>query len=133
MVKKIIFSLGIIAIMAACKKGPGEGGRAFIKGKVYVKNYTAPPGPFTLQDEYYAQGENVYIIYGDEAGVGKSVKTSYDGSYQFEYLRKGKYVVYALSDDTSSTINSKTVGIKQIVEIKNATETLTLPDIEIVK
>ena len=133
MIKKIILSISIIAVLASCKKGPGEGGRAFIKGKVYVKNYTAPPGPFTLQDEYYAQGENVYIIYGDEAGIGESVKTAYDGSYQFEYLRKGKYVVYALSDDTSSTINSKTVEIKQIVEIKNATETLTLPDIEIVK
>ena len=128
MVKKILMGFCVVTLFAACKKGAGEGGRAFIKGKVYIKNYTAPPGPFILQDEYYAQGENVFIVYGDEPGVGKNVKTSFDGSFQFEYLRKGKYKVFALSDDTSSTINSKTKEIIANVEIKNATETINIPE-----
>lgn len=133
MIKKIFLAACMITLFATCKKGPGEGGRAFIKGKLFIKNYTAPPCPCSLQDEYYAQDENVFIVYGDEPGVGKSVKTSYDGSFQFEYLRKGKYKVYALSDDTSSTINSKTVEVLVNVEIKDATETVNLPDIVIVK
>jgi hypothetical protein len=133
MIKKVLIAVLLLGLFNACTKGPGEGGRAFIKGKVFIKNYTAPPGPFVLQDEYYAQGENVYIVYGDQPGVGKNVKTSYDGSFQFEYLRKGKYKVFAYSDDTSSTLNSKTKEIIADVEIKSASETITIPDIVIVK
>ncbi len=133
MIKKVLLGLCLITLMNACKKGAGEGGRAFIKGKVFIKNFTAPPGPFILQDEYYAQGENVYIVYGDQPGVGKSVRTSYDGSFQFEYLRKGNYKVFAYSDDTSSTLNSKTKAIIANVEIKSPTETVSIPDIVIVK
>ncbi len=89
----------------------------------------SPPCPCYLKEEYYAQGENVYIQYGDEPGVGKSVKTAYDGSFQFMYLRKGKYRVYALSKDTASVTKSKTVAVIQEVDITKSNQTITLPDI----
>ncbi|HMN32227.1 MAG: hypothetical protein IT215_00800 [Chitinophagaceae bacterium] len=128
--KKILLLLPLIFLYnSSCKKGPGEGGRAFIKGKVYIKNYTSAPCPCYLKEEYYAQGENVYIQYGDEPGVGRSVKTSYDGSYQFMYLRKGKYKVFALSKDTASITKSKTIEVLQEVEIKKSNENIELPDI----
>lgn len=130
---RILF-LVLIAIFAfsACKKSPGEGGRAFITGKVYVRDYTAAPCPCYLKGEYYAQGENVYINYGDEPGVGKSVKTDNNGVYQFSYLRKGKYKVYAISNDTS-TVSNRTIAVIKEIEIKKATEKANLPDIEIIK
>jgi hypothetical protein len=132
MMKKLLAGALVLALFAACTKGPGEGGRAFIKGKLYVKNYKAYPDT-TLQASYWAQDENVFIIYGDEPGVGKSVKSAYDGSFQFEYLRKGKYKVYALSDDRASGINSKTKEVLVEVEIKSATETVDIGTITIEK
>ncbi|MCC7028929.1 MAG: hypothetical protein IT257_01400 [Chitinophagaceae bacterium] len=123
--KKLLAGALVLALFAACTKGPGEGGRAFIKGKLFVKNYKAYPDT-TLQASYWGQDENVFIVYGDEPGVGKSVKSAYDGSFQFEYLRKGKYKVYALSDDRASGINSKTKEVLVEVEIKNATETIDI-------
>lgn len=132
MIKKILFGICAIAIFTACKKGPGEGGRAFIKGKIYVKNYKAYPDT-TLQAEYFGQDENVFIVFGEGPGIGKSVKSSYDGSFQFEYLRKGKYKVYALSDDRASGINSKTIAEIRDVEIKKATETVDVGVITIIK
>lgn len=131
--KIYIVVFAIMMWFCSCTKGPGEGGRAFIKGKIFIKNYTAPPCPCSFQGEYYAQGENVYIVYGSDPGVGKTVKTSFDGSFQFDYLRKGKYKVFALSDDTTSTLNSKSLEKIVEVEIKSASETITIPDIVIIK
>lgn len=102
MFKKLFVSFAIILgslFFNSCKKEPGEGGFASIEGKLYVKNYDAT---FTLiTSEYFLPGETVYIIYGDGTEVGNTVKTSYDGSFKFNYLRKGKYKVYAIGKDPS--------------------------------
>lgn len=83
-----------LAIISACQKGPGEGGTSTIMGKVFVMNYNSS-GQFV--DSFYAQDEHVYIIYGDEAYFGDDIKTSYDGTYEFPFLRKGPYSVFAYS------------------------------------
>lgn len=115
----------------SCKKVAGEGGQASIKGKVYVRNYNAN---FTvLNAAYYAQGENVYIMYGDEASVGQTQKTAYDGTYEFKYLRPGKYKVYALSKDSLSTASSYTKEILVEVEITKRKEKIELDDLVILK
>lgn len=86
-------------LFCTCKKQPGEGGFASITGKVYVKNYDAT---YTIvQSEYYLLGENVHIIYGDGTEVGNSVKTSFDGSFTFNYLQKGKYKIFVVGEDTT--------------------------------
>jgi hypothetical protein len=107
--------LVIIAVLTitSCKKDPGEGGFASIEGRLYVVNYDAT---FTIKtSEYYLPGETVYIIYGDGSEVGNSVKTSYDGSFKFNYLQKGKYKVYAIGKD--STRKSLSVPKETLVEI----------------
>jgi hypothetical protein len=39
--------------------------------------------------------ENVYIIYGnDQTFYSDDISTSYDGSFEFNYLRPGNYVVF---------------------------------------
>jgi hypothetical protein len=101
----------------SCKKQPGEGGFASIEGKVFLKNYD--PSYTILTAEYYMPGETVYIIYGDGTEIGNTVKTSYDGSFKFNYLRKGKYKVYALGDDTTKPYLS--VPKQELIEI-NITE-----------
>jgi hypothetical protein len=103
---KKINSLAVIVIvlLLSCKKEPGEGGFASIEGKVFLKNYDAFFS--ILSSQYYQPGETVYIIYGDQTEVGNTVKTSYDGSFKFNYLRKGKYKVYVIGEDSSITNRS---------------------------
>lgn len=126
-----LLALGITLTISACKKPAGEGGQASIKGRVYVRNYNTA---FTvLNDQYYAQGEQVYIIYGDETAVGNNVRTSYDGSFEFPYLRKGNYKVYVLSKDSTSSALSKTVEVLRNVTITKKKEVITLPTLTIIK
>jgi hypothetical protein len=102
-----------ILITNSCKKPAGEGGFASIEGRLYVKNYDAT---FTVKtSEYYLPGETVYIIYGDGTEVGNTVKTSYDGSFKFNYLQKGTYKVYAIGKD--STKKSLSIPKEELVEI----------------
>lgn len=81
-------------LILGCSKAPGIGGRAQIKGKFNAKFYSDPQmtalaGIGVLADE------RVYLIYGNEkTAYDDDTRTSYDGSFQFNYLRPGKYVVF---------------------------------------
>ncbi|MBL7921752.1 MAG: hypothetical protein JNJ40_15670 [Bacteroidia bacterium] len=116
--------------MASCKKPPGEGGFASITGKLYVRNYEET---FTvLTSQYYAAGETVYIIYGDGQEVGNTVKTSYDGSFVFNFLRKGKYKVYALGKDSTKPYQSVPKESLFEVEITEKKQKMVLDDLVII-
>ena len=112
-----------------CKKEAGPGGKVNIRGKVYVKNYDPSFG--ILLSEYYVSGENVFITYGDETTVGDNVKTSYDGSYVFPFMQKGKYKIWAVSKDSSSTDPTATKSIIQQIEVTSKKGDVTVPDIVI--
>lgn len=77
-----------------CLKEPGIGGKAKIKGKLIGKFYSDTPltalaGFGVLSDE------RVYLIYGNEkTQYDDDVRTTYDGTFEFKYLRPGKYVVF---------------------------------------
>ena len=77
-----------------CSKAPGLGGKASIKGKLTGRFYT--DNELTMFAGLGALGdENVYIIYGNEQTFySDDISTSYDGSFEFSYLRPGKYVVF---------------------------------------
>lgn len=119
-VKQIAFIFLISVFFLACKKPAGEGGSSVIRGKIWVKDY---PGP----SEYGGMEEDVYIIYGDEASYGDRVKTNYDGTFEFKYLRKGKYTVYVYSDDITGTIPSAKEVIKQEVTIDKNKQEIEVP------
>jgi hypothetical protein len=112
--KKNFIALLLTSIcFLSCKKNPGEGGFASIEGKVLLKDYDAS---YTiLQSEYYAAGETVYIIYGNGNEIGNTVKTSYDGSFKFNYLNKGTYKVYVLGEDPTKPYLS--VPKEKLVEV----------------
>ena len=119
------------ALLLSCKKEPGEGGFATIEGKVYVKNYDTYFSILTA--EYYLPGETVYIIYGDKTEVGNTVKTSYDGSFKFNYLRKGKYKVYVIGEDSTIT-NRSNPKIEMVeVTITDKKQTKSVGDLVILK
>lgn len=126
----IVFSL-MIVLFQGCKKEPGEGGNATIKGSVWVKDYNST---YTLlQGEYAGADEDIYLIYGDEAGYGDKVSADYKGCFSFKYLRPGKYTVYVYSKDSSLQTVSGEVAIVSEVEINKRNETIELPQIVIIK
>lgn len=118
----------------SCKKPAGPGGKASIKGKVYVNDFnTAAYGPPIAQ--YYASGESVYICYGDDQSAANSVHTGSDGSFEFLYLRKGHYTIFVNSRDTSIHVagGSKVIPVKVSVDISSAKQTVNLADVVINK
>jgi hypothetical protein len=130
MIKKLLTAATAICLMAACTNGPGQGGKATITGKVHATNWNSTC-TLTLGD-YYAPDEDVYIIYGDDVTYGDRIKTGPDGTFQFKYLRPGKYTIYVYSKDCSTaSTSSGTEAIKATVEITEKGQAVTLDDIEI--
>lgn len=129
--KVILLLFSMMLTTLSCKKDAGPGGKTNIRGKVYVKNYD--PSFTILLSEYYEQGENVYISYGDETTVGDNVKTSHDGSFVFPFMRKGKYKIWAISKDSASSDPSATKAIIAEIEVKERKGDVYIRDIEIVK
>jgi len=128
----IILTIGI----SACKKEAGIGGTSSIRGKVYTYDYN---DNYTFKTtDYYAPEEDVYIIYGDDITYGERIKTNYDGSYEFKYLREGKYKVYSYSKDSTGAYNLKAnpkaakIPIIKEVEISSKRQTVSVSNIEII-
>ena len=121
----------LILFLFSCEKEEGIGGTSEIKGKVYAFDYNAELT--VLRSEYYAPEEDVYIIYGDDEIYSDDFKTHFDGSYHFQYLRKGKYTIFAYSKDLSRTSPSGLINVKVEVEITGKNQTVEARDIVIIK
>jgi len=118
-----------LTFSAACKKEPGPGGQASITGKLKVQAYN---GTCTvLQSEYYGIDEDVFIIYGDTPGQGERVRTGPNGTYYFPYLQKGKYTIYALSENCAAP--GELEAIKAEVPITERKQATTLEDIVVIR
>ncbi len=122
----LIFSL---IFLPACEKTEGEGGTSTIMGRVLVKDYNSD---FTIKfREYYADGIDVYIIYGNDSIYSDDFETGIDGWYRFKFLNKGKYTLYAMSDDSTRTSPSGSVAVKKEVFINENNSTIIVEDIAI--
>lgn len=123
----IFISFILLLFVCSCTKEAGPGGTSSISGKVYVKYYN-----YNFTDvigEYYAQEEDVYIIYGNDSIPADDCKTGYNGSFRFDFLQKGTYKIYVYSKDTTSLMPSeKNVEIRQ-VEITDRSQNIVLEDI----
>jgi hypothetical protein len=109
-----ITAITVLIAFASCKKGPGEGGKSKITGKIWVENYNTLNNMwdvYTLKSEYGGADRDVYLIFGDDISYGMSTKTGPDGQFEFDYLRSGDYKVYVQSKDTTRTSVS---GIKTV-------------------
>lgn len=84
-------------VFSSCRKVEGPGGSVTIKGVVIERNHVG-----TSIFEYPAADQDVYIIYGSENSFyDDDVSTSYDGSFEFRYLQKGDYQIFAYQDNPS--------------------------------
>lgn len=128
MKKLFLFVLLAIAIIS-CKKVPGQGGSSKIKGVVIEQLYNSLGNVIA---EYPAPDQNVYIIYGDQSTFyDDDISTSYDGTFEFRYLQKGKYSVFVY-EDCSNCLSGKKVKITE-VEITEKNQVIDLDTIYIKK
>jgi len=120
--------LMIPMLMISCKKEPGSGGKSTIYGKVLVKDYNST---FTfLLETYYGPEIWVYLVYGDDRDYGDRIQTSFDGTWEFKYLRPGTYKVYALSKDSTLQTLAPVPVIREVV-IPDKKQDIEVPDLEI--
>ncbi len=105
----LVLSLSI----AGCKKTEGPGGTSTIKGKVIVHDFDGgfqSPVPLAI---YPSANQDTYIIYGaDHSTYDDNFKTSFDGTYEFKYLQKGKYRLFTYSKDSTGAKSGFLTGLK---------------------
>jgi len=136
--KSIYLFLTLLLLLgSSCKKEEGEGGTSHIKGKIYAKYYNKNFS--VLADSGYAADIDVYIIYGDNSTFGERQRSTYDGTYEFKYLEKGSYRIYAYTKDSSGAWKNQVnqyapdYAIIKEVEITKRKETVEAPEIQIVQ
>jgi hypothetical protein len=124
-----ILVLTSILILSSCKKDAGEGGSSTINGNVTTVEYSIYSSK--LVRSYNANEEDVYIIYGDNEYYGDRVRTDNNGNFEFNYLTKGEYTIYAYSDDTLNYDLKTTENVNAKINSNNST--VTTQNITIVK
>lgn len=112
----------VLFLFNSCKKEEGRGGQATISGKVYA--YDVNKNGIRVDSGYIA-GVRVYISYGNSNAVDDDTRTSFDGSYSFEWLNKGDYKVWVVSDDcTGCPLNQGSDVVNVKVDDKKGTVTV---------
>ena len=120
-------SLSLFALMAfnSCKKVEGPGGAATIKGHILKEKMIAGQAYF-----HDAADEDVYLIYGNEDSFyDDDIKTSYDGTFEFNYLEEGNYQFFVYSD-CPTCLSGDTI-IKRDIVISEKKEVFDLGTITI--
>lgn len=125
----VLLVILVSSTLFSCSKEAGEGGNSTIYGKIIAHNYNAE---FTyLKGIYPAADEDVYIIYGNDHSYSQRVRTSYEGIYEFKYLRPGDYTVYTYSKDSTLTMASEMYAVIKKVTIKKNQQTIEVEDMKI--
>lgn len=137
----LIFLSAALFMLISCKKVEGPGGRATIKGKLKIIEVDSGGN---IMFEYNAPHYDVYIIYGDDPEktyFDDDIKTSYDGTFEFNYLEKGDYRVFYYEDLTFAEMAAQTTipytdteeAVIQSVTISDKKETVDLGTITVYK
>lgn len=127
------WSIFLFILISCNKEGPG--GTSTIIGKVYAVNYKNAGGIYVkTSDPYPLTDERIFLIYGDDSTkiYSEDTRTDWQGKYKFEGLRKGNYIVYAYSDDTTSTIKRQVPVFARVTIDKNR-EVVEAKDIYVVR
>lgn len=119
-----ILLASIVVLSWGCKKEPGEGGKAEIRGTVLRQNVNAVGNP--IGEPYPYQDTRVYIVYGDHDFQDDDVRTGPDGQYVFRWLRKGDYTVYTFGE---CNCPGNSVAISHKVSIDGKKDVITVPTI----
>lgn len=88
--------------MNSCEKSEGFGGTGSISGTVTEQFYN---DDFSLMiHEKPAVDEEVFVVFGEETGLGSRARTDHHGQFMFKYLYPGNYEVYVISEDPASVL-----------------------------
>jgi hypothetical protein len=127
--KKLLYFLAIVLIIPSCKKSEGPGGTGVIKGKIDTKLYS---GSVYTGVTIPGADVDVYIIYGGEnTFYDDKITTSYDGSFEFRYLRKGDYKIFVYSKDVDNSSDGALEPVFATGTISKNNETIDVGTIEI--
>lgn len=130
-ISSFLLVLLVSALSYSCSKEAGEGGNSSIYGKIIAHNYNAEFT--TLKGIYPAADEDVFIIYGNDRSYSERVSTSYDGVFEFKYLRPGDYTVFVYSKDSTLTLPSGMYVVKQQVTISENKQAVAAKEMKIFK
>lgn len=110
-----------VFLFSSCNQDEGPGGSSSLRGYVYEVRHQPDNSLFPL-DTVPAVDERVSIIYGNNqnAYVGDDVRTNGNGYYCFDYLRKGDYIVYAISTYDDGSKESVFTKVKVNSDINRA-------------
>lgn len=127
---KIVLPLLLSVLITSCKKEPGPGGLASIKGKVYAYDFTS--GLDTVAQGYIGD-VRVYIGTADNTDSLQfdDMRTSYNGAFEFKSLRKGKYRIWVIAKSDTIIYTPTPDNMQyyiQEAEIRDKKEEVTLPD-----
>lgn len=121
--RKSLLLLACLAMLSpACKKEPGEGGKAEIRGVVLRQDVNGAGSP--IGDPYPYMDTRVYIVYGDHEYHDDDVRTGPDGGFTFRWLRKGDYTVYTFGE---CDCPGKTEAVSYKVTIDGKKDVVTVP------
>jgi hypothetical protein len=123
---KIVLPILICSILLSCKKEPGPGGLASIKGRVFAYDLTNQGDSITSG---YLGDIRVYIAAMDDSVSFDDVRTSYNGAYEFNFLRKGTYKVWVFAEsDTAVFTPGRQQYFMQQAEVKDKKQEVILND-----
>jgi hypothetical protein len=121
--RTIQFSLafaGVLFLLQSCAKVEGSGGSSSITGKIHVEVRDVAGN---LINEYDAQDEDVYLVYGGGDGFyDDDKKTSYDGTFEFNYLQKGTYKLFVYQDCNTCASGKDPVFVTVEITDKKSTK-----------
>jgi hypothetical protein len=127
---KVVFAFCILLLFISCEKEPGEGGNSVIIGKVMMRTYTAFPTIFT---ETPSMEQDVYIVYGsDGTAIDDRTRTSFDGSFKFQFLKKGDYRIFVYTEDTALANFGRDKAIILQAKISSNNSEVRLPELTVV-
>jgi hypothetical protein len=122
--RNIIVLLTITAGFSSCKKEPGTGGLATIRGK--VKGYDVNILGDKV-DSAYVPDVRVFISYGNHTWVDDDTRTSHTGEFAFEWLQKGNYTIWVVHNCDNCPYINKADTLK--VTIHKRRETVITRDL----
>ena len=96
-----LFFFLFLLLFFSCNKDEGLGGSSSLEGYVYHIEHSTANFSFNI-DTFPALDKEVYLEFGDDINPGERIRTGREGYYRFDYLRKGNYTVYAISDSVGS-------------------------------
>ncbi len=113
---------GSILMLNSCKKVEGEGGSSKITGIAIENKYNSVGN---IIASYPAADQDIYIVYGTEdTYFDDDIKTSYDGSFEFNYLQPGTYTIFTYED--CNTCGSGKKEVLKTVEITEKKSTVIM-------